>query len=130
MFPGESTEFIRFVFPISITKEKELGVVWGSGVEEGLLKTVKGVTFDSFGEIPCLANIFVAAGRLLFNLNTLIVLPMLEGLFFTALVPPFTNWDLRLFRPFSNMSNNLSMKPFVSFPLLETAVKPLPPIQL
>ena len=53
MFPGESTEFIWFAFPISIIKVEELDVVGGSGVvEESLLKTVKGITFDPFGVIP------------------------------------------------------------------------------
>ena len=69
MIPAESNEFIWFGFPISIIEGIELGVVEGSGgVEEGLLKTVIGVTIDPFGIIPCLANIFVVVGRLLFNL--------------------------------------------------------------
>ena len=60
-----------------------MGTVGGSGVvEEGLLKTVNGVTFDPLDKIPCLVNICLAAGRFKFNLNTLFVVPMLGGILF------------------------------------------------
>ena len=118
MFPGEAN---KIVFPTSIIKVKELGVDGESGVvEEGLLKTVKGVI------LPCLVNILLAVGRPLLNMNTLFVLPIL----FTELVSPFPNWDLRLFRPFSNISIDSSMKPFGSSQALELDLKPLPPTPL